>query len=57
MELLRHLNDAQFDVAMREAVAHHSTTATALKEAYNSNIMVLEWEAKVEGGKRVPGFC
>ena len=27
MELLRHLNDAQFDVAMREAMACQSTTA------------------------------
>ena len=49
MELSRCLNDAQFDMAMREAMAHHSTTAIALKEAYKSNVMVLEWEAKAEG--------
>ena len=32
-------------------MAHHSATAAALKEAYKSNIMALEWEAKVEEEK------
>ena len=44
VELSKCLNSTQFNVAMREAMAHHSTTAAALKEAYKSNIMVLEWE-------------
>ena len=51
VELSRQLNDTQFDKAMREAVAYHSTAAAALEEAYKSNVMVLEWEAKVEEEK------
>ena len=44
MKLSRHLNNAQFDMAVREAVACHSTATTALEEAYKSNIMALERE-------------
>ena len=51
VELSRHLNNAQFDEAMREATAHCSTIATALEEAYKSNVMALEQEAKVEEGR------
>ena len=47
-ELPRHMNDAQFDKAMREAMACCSTATTALKEADKSNVMALEWEAKAE---------
>ena len=42
VELSRHLNNAQFNEAMREGMACHSTTATALEEAYKNNIMALE---------------
>ena len=54
---MRHLNNVQFDVAMRQAVAHHSSSTTALEEAYKSNVMVLEWEAKVEEGKECQTFA
>ena len=57
VELLRCLNDAQFDVTVREAIAHCSTAATALKEAYKSNVMALEWEAKAEEGKEHQAFA
>ena len=57
MELLRCLNDAQFDKAGREATAHCSTTATALEEAYKSNIMVLEEEAKADEGRDCQAFA
>ena len=57
MKLLRHLNDAQFDVAVREATTHYSTTAAALNEADKSNIMLLEWEANVEEGKECQAFA
>ena len=57
VELSRHLNDDQIDVAMREAIACNSTTATALKEAYKSNVMVLELEAKAEEGKEHQAFA
>ena len=46
---MRCLNDAQFNEAVREVMACHSTAAAALGEAYKINIMALEWEAKVEG--------
>ena len=38
-------------------MAHHSTAATALKEAYKSNIMALEWEAKTEEGRDHQAFA
>ena len=57
MELSRHLNDAQFNEAMREAAACHSTAAGALEKAYKSNVMVLEWEAKAEEGKECQAFA
>ena len=57
VELSRHLNDAQFHVAMREAPACHSTTATALEEAYKSNIMALKWETKAVEGKECQAFA
>ena len=57
VELLRCLNNAQFNEAMREAVACHSTAATALKEAYKSSIMALEWEAKAEEGRECQAFA
>ena len=55
MELLRCLNDTQYDEAVKEAAGHPSTVA--LKEAYKSNIMVLEWEAKVEEGREHQAFA
>ena len=55
--LSRHLNDTQFDEAMREAVAHCSTAAAALEEAYKCNVMVLEWEAKAEEGREHQAFA
>ena len=53
MELSGCLNDAQFD----EALAHCSTAAAALKEAYKSNIMALEPEAKAEEGRECQDFA
>ena len=38
-------------------MAHHSTAAAALKEAYKGNIMVLGWEAKVEEEKECQAFA
>ena len=57
VEPTRHLSNAQFDDAVREAVACHSTTATALKKTYNSNIMALDWEAKMEEGRECQAFA
>ena len=57
MELLRCLNNAQFNEAMREAVACHSTTAAALEEAYKSNVMVLEQETRAEEGRECQAFA
>ena len=54
---MRHLNDAQFDVTVRDTMAHCSTAATALKEAYKSNIMALEWEAKAEEGRECQAYA
>ena len=51
VELPRCLNDAQFNRTMRETTAHCSTTVTALKEAYQSNVMALDWEEKAEEGR------
>ena len=42
---------------MREAVACCSTTATTLEKAYKSNIMALEWVAKVEEGREQQAFA
>ena len=53
MELSRCLNDAHF----YEAMTHHSTAATALHEAYDSNIIALEQVAKVEEGRECQAFA
>ena len=56
MELSRHLNDAQFHEAVREAASCHFTAATALEEAYKNNIMTLEQEAKAEEEREFQAF-
>ena len=57
VELSRLQNDAQFNEAIREAMACQLSTAVALKEAYKSNVMVLDWEAKVEEGRECQAFA
>ena len=56
VELSRCLNDTQFKKAMKEVMACCSTAGATLKEAYKSNVMVLEQEAKVEEGRECQAF-